>query len=448
MLNKQDLFDSLICQKFKDQSKAKHYINRYVNFITQRLDRDLVYQATRNNTEKHHIIPRSWGGSDDSSNLIVLTVKEHIVAHHILARTTNRSMIFAFNRTVNRSVSDFNYNISLKIVEEARKEWLNLICKPVINLNTGEIYSGASNASRELGYSTGSICGACLKHTRIGGHYWEYLCNMSSIDEKARMDRIQQYQTNLKSIKRKHYDDRKKPVIELDTGKVYDGAIDAANAYNTRRTYITKSARMHAKHAGHYWAYVDEFPDYTIEKGLAFCKRQDDKIRETRDNVSLEKSYEIINLMTKQIFQNASDAAEKLNLSVVTIRQSARRQTKGYGEYWIYTKDLDDLSEESINDKLNELKERDELHKLIQSQNERRGHHGRKLINLQTREIAFNRQELSRKYGISADRVNYAAINHKKLLGKYCWQYIDQLDNIEDETLNQELSKYTDKYVR
>ena len=37
-------------------------------------------------TEKHHIVPRSLGGSDDPNNLVVLTAREHCIAHLLLAR--------------------------------------------------------------------------------------------------------------------------------------------------------------------------------------------------------------------------------------------------------------------------------------------------------------------------------------------------------------------------
>lgn len=38
-------------------------------------------------THKHHIIPRHMGGSDDSSNLVELTVSEHAEAHKVLYET-------------------------------------------------------------------------------------------------------------------------------------------------------------------------------------------------------------------------------------------------------------------------------------------------------------------------------------------------------------------------
>lgn len=37
-------------------------------------------------SESHHIIPRCLGGSDDPSNLVNLTAREHFVAHQLLAK--------------------------------------------------------------------------------------------------------------------------------------------------------------------------------------------------------------------------------------------------------------------------------------------------------------------------------------------------------------------------
>lgn len=37
-------------------------------------------------TESHHIIPRSLGGSDDKSNLVSLSAREHFICHYLLAK--------------------------------------------------------------------------------------------------------------------------------------------------------------------------------------------------------------------------------------------------------------------------------------------------------------------------------------------------------------------------
>ena len=39
-------------------------------------------------TEKHHIIPRSLGGSNNPDNLIALTAREHFICHLLLTRMT------------------------------------------------------------------------------------------------------------------------------------------------------------------------------------------------------------------------------------------------------------------------------------------------------------------------------------------------------------------------
>ena len=43
-------------------------------------------------TEKHHIIPRTLAGSDDASNIVVFTGREHFIAHLLLAKIHGGSM--------------------------------------------------------------------------------------------------------------------------------------------------------------------------------------------------------------------------------------------------------------------------------------------------------------------------------------------------------------------
>ena len=50
-------------------------------------------------TEKHHIIPRSLGGSNNSANIVALTAREHFICHLLLTRMTQgedkKKMVFA-----------------------------------------------------------------------------------------------------------------------------------------------------------------------------------------------------------------------------------------------------------------------------------------------------------------------------------------------------------------
>lgn len=49
-------------------------------------------------TERHHIMPRSMGGSDDASNLVYLTAREHFVAHYLWAKVYGGNQWFAIYR--------------------------------------------------------------------------------------------------------------------------------------------------------------------------------------------------------------------------------------------------------------------------------------------------------------------------------------------------------------
>lgn len=52
---------------------------------------DLLISRSKNRilegySEKHHIIPKCVGGTDDPSNLVILTAEEHFVAHQLLVK--------------------------------------------------------------------------------------------------------------------------------------------------------------------------------------------------------------------------------------------------------------------------------------------------------------------------------------------------------------------------
>lgn len=62
--------------------------------------------------EKHHIIPRSLGGTNDADNIAILTAREHFVCHLLLVKMTlhnNKSkMVFALNCMMNRKTESMD----------------------------------------------------------------------------------------------------------------------------------------------------------------------------------------------------------------------------------------------------------------------------------------------------------------------------------------------------
>jgi len=64
-------------------NRRMNYQAIYNKLILQAQERCLFPEVYR---ERHHIVPRCMGGTDDKSNLVELTGEEHFVAHQLLAK--------------------------------------------------------------------------------------------------------------------------------------------------------------------------------------------------------------------------------------------------------------------------------------------------------------------------------------------------------------------------
>jgi hypothetical protein len=72
-------------------------------------------------TEGHHIIPKSLGGVDDSSNIIFLPARVHMLVHWCLAKGTKHpKMIGAFG-WMSQRVHKTDFRVSAKTYEAAQK---------------------------------------------------------------------------------------------------------------------------------------------------------------------------------------------------------------------------------------------------------------------------------------------------------------------------------------
>lgn len=93
-------------------------------------------------TEKHHIVPRCIGGTDDSINIIKLTAREHYIAHKLLIKIYpgEPGLVLALWRFVHgskkqRKVSSKDYQ---RIKEACSKIWSE---KSKINIQKPEFYA-------------------------------------------------------------------------------------------------------------------------------------------------------------------------------------------------------------------------------------------------------------------------------------------------------------------
>lgn len=99
------------------------YTTWYISLIANAQTRQLPPNTY---TEKHHIIPKSMGGGDDTSNIARLTAKEHLIAHMLLVKMTegvfHRKMSFALWRmTQDNSARNSRHKVNASQYESIKK---------------------------------------------------------------------------------------------------------------------------------------------------------------------------------------------------------------------------------------------------------------------------------------------------------------------------------------
>jgi hypothetical protein len=94
-------------------------------------------------TEKHHIVPKCLGGSDDPSNLVRLTAEEHFVAHQLLVKIhPNVDKIVYAACLMSQSPHGKRFN-------NRQYSWLKAKLAKVQSINfSGKIWTQEQNLSR------------------------------------------------------------------------------------------------------------------------------------------------------------------------------------------------------------------------------------------------------------------------------------------------------------
>lgn len=104
----------------------------YVKIMLNATDRGLNKNALTFYTEKHHVIPRSLGGSNDEYNYVLLTAKEHFVCHHLLTKCVVGKNAYSVKHAFSQMVYCGNFTPTARHYDKARsfyaiqgrsKEW-------------------------------------------------------------------------------------------------------------------------------------------------------------------------------------------------------------------------------------------------------------------------------------------------------------------------------------
>jgi hypothetical protein len=85
------------------------------------------------NHERHHILPRSLGGSDNESNLVYITAREHFICHWLLIKIYKEGeehwkMLNALRmmRVENKTQERYNTKITSRVYAKLKEEYTKL----------------------------------------------------------------------------------------------------------------------------------------------------------------------------------------------------------------------------------------------------------------------------------------------------------------------------------
>jgi hypothetical protein len=100
---------------------SNHYCVQDMNY--QKVYDDLIVKCQARQLidgykERHHIIPKSLGGSNDLFNLVDLTAREHFIAHFLLAKIYGGTQWHA----IKRMRGNDGFYINSRLYEVSRKE--------------------------------------------------------------------------------------------------------------------------------------------------------------------------------------------------------------------------------------------------------------------------------------------------------------------------------------
>jgi hypothetical protein len=332
-----------------------NYQRIYDEFIA---DRRIKEAGLDGYAEKHHIVPRSLGGSDDASNLIHLEAGDHLFAHVLLAKIHGGNQwggVWAVAGMVNGTVKGRARNLRhamrlRKWVDIARKEQAksqekegnhnaDLTIYNFANVNTKETYTGTIyNAPfNHRGFSE-------YKHRKdtvffSGG--WFLLSDFTM--EQAQSLKLQQSKNRSESKKGK---DRRRfmrthTIVNVKTGETITGtSLDFPFPHTSLSDHLIRAKRGCIIFIKREWFSLDVIP--TLEQARARKKanyeRSVSQLTPAKKGDQNRAARKVINLDTGIVFNTVSDAAKSVELNgpgPICNNIAGRSKTAG-GYRWAY----------------------------------------------------------------------------------------------------------------
>ena len=202
--------------------------------------------------ERHHIKPRCIGGTDDMYNLVDLTLREHYIAHMLLAEENpeEEKLVCAwhFMSTIKGGI----YQATPEEYEASRLAIIKAQGDAVYQLDDdGEViacYHSVREAGRQVGTSYTHIVECCNKERhRAKGYFWQTVA-----DYTANGFSHKPFQLGVRPNKKVH-----QYTLEGNYVATYESLTEAGKAVDRSASSISCCCRGVTKTAGGYiWKYA------------------------------------------------------------------------------------------------------------------------------------------------------------------------------------------------
>lgn len=360
-----------------------NYKEIYQHLITskKKLNRFL---GDGNNYDLHHILPKSLGGTDEEDNLVLLTYKEHFIAHKLLTKIfpgkEMKGALFIMMNAINYQNRAARF--SAREYEKAKIKYVSSLKKKTVCLETGIVYNSREEANKAVGlvqFSADIV--HCFNSDRTaGGYHWA------------------EYEDGVDYTKNKwfgHEKEEKFVVIRLEDLKLYKSWKDAADDIGATVGAVGYSISTFSGTAkGFHFSKYDERVDYSQNPFFGKVAKY-----------NILKGYNVKCVETGEIFDS---------VSLLT-------KLKGY-DVMRYQKNHNGVAK----DNLHYIKL--EYNKLSKRNGERVSR--KKVQCVETGEVFDSQIDALKKYGIKSSGGICVAIKKSTKCAGYHWRYVDE--NIEN----------------
>lgn len=113
--------------------------------------------TTTGYTENHHIIPKSLGGSDDKSNIVRLSAREHFICHYLLVKM--------YKENTNEWYKMVNAFMPMKASSGTQQRYFNSRLYEALRVNFSKVQSKSQTGEKNSNFGTKWIHHVVLKQS-------------------------------------------------------------------------------------------------------------------------------------------------------------------------------------------------------------------------------------------------------------------------------------------